>query len=288
LDQSISFNSDGLKLSGVLSKPDILAEGELRPAIILLHGFGVSKNMADYIRCSDLLMELGYICLRFDFRGCGDSEGQPARVICLEQVDDIRNAVTYIMGQPSVDTNKIGVLGHSFGAAVAVYAGGIDKRISGVISSCGWGNGETKFQQQHSSPKAWARFENMLMEGKRHFEESGNSLMFDRWDIVPIPQSLRGNLTGDVIMSFPYETVQSMFDFRANDVVGLIAPRPLLLLHASNDSVTPTEQSIDLFNHAGQPTDLVLLSDMDHFPLEKSDSRARHILKDWLDRYLPV
>src|SRR5438445_10074897 len=47
--------------------------------------------------------------------------------------------------------------------------------------------------------------------------------------------------------------VESMYAFRANDVVGKIAPRPLLLLHPANDTVTPTEQSVDLFALAGQP-----------------------------------
>ena len=49
-----------------------------------------------------------------------------------------------------------------------------------------------------------------------------------------------------------------MFDFRADDVVGNIAPRPLLLIHAAKDSVTPTEQSIEMFKRAGQPTELHL------------------------------
>ena len=112
--------------------------------------------------------------------------------------------------------------------------------------------------------------------------------MFNRWDIVPIPEHLRVNLTGKVHMEFPYVTVQSMVDFRANNVVADISPRPLLLLHAADDSVTPTEQSVELFQHAGQPADLVLLAGIDHFPLAESNSRARKILKDWLDHYMPA
>jgi alpha-beta hydrolase superfamily lysophospholipase len=56
-----------------------------------------------------------------------------------------------------------------------------------------------------------------------------------------------------------------MYDFRADDVVGKIAPQPLLLLHSSTDSVTPTEQSIEMFKRAGTPTDLHLFADTDHF-----------------------
>ena len=61
-------------------------------------------------------------------------------------------------------------------------------------------------------------------------------------------------LAPNSVEMFPAETAQSMFDFRAEEVVGNIAPRPLLLIHAAKDSVTPTEQSIEMFKRAGQPS----------------------------------
>ena len=112
--------------------------------------------------------------------------------------------------------------------------------------------------------------------------------MVPRWNIVPIPDHLRKNLAADSVMSFPVETAQSMFDFVANNVVGQIAPRPIMLFHSANDSVTPTEQSLDIFRNAGQPTELYLLSDIDHFPFSEENPRARAVLKTWLDKYLPA
>jgi dipeptidyl aminopeptidase/acylaminoacyl peptidase len=79
-----------------------------------------------------------------------------------------------------------------------------------------------------------------------------------------------------------------MYDFRADDVVGGMAGRPLLLLHSSVDSVTPTEQSVELFKRAGQPTDLHLFSETDHFMFAESNTRVRTVLFDWLARYFPV
>jgi alpha-beta hydrolase superfamily lysophospholipase len=82
--------------------------------------------------------------------------------------------------------------------------------------------------------------------------------------------------------------VQSMYTFKANDVVGKISPRPLLLLHPANDSVTPTEQSIDLFRHAGQPTDLHLVAGVDHFVLSERNTLVITLVRNWLDKYFPV
>jgi hypothetical protein len=87
---------------------------------------------------------------------------------------------------------------------------------------------------------------------------------------------------------FAAETAQSMYDFRAEDVVGRIAPRPLLLLHSATDSVTPIEQSIGLFAHAGQPTELHLFADTDHFMFAESNTRVRRIVQDWLANYFAV
>ena len=79
-----------------------------------------------------------------------------------------------------------------------------------------------------------------------------------------------------------------MFDFKAGEVVGNIAPRPLLLLHAARDSVCPTQQSIELFQRARPPAELHLLADVDHFLFAEGNRRVRELFKGWLDRFLPV
>ena len=283
----VSFDFDGLALAGIVHVPDDLAPGERRPAFLVMHGFGTSKDGSTPEILVDMLADWGYVALRFDYRSCGESEGERGHILCLDQVADTSNAVTYMAGRDDVDAARIAVIGHSFGAAVAVYAGGVDPRIAAVISSCGWGDGARKFRGQHPGP-AWERFEKLLADGKRHKAENGESLMASRWDIVPIPEHLRGFMPAGAIMEFPVETAQSMYDFVADDVVGAVAPRPLLLFHAADDSVTPTEQSLELFKRAGQPTDLVLLSDVDHFPFSVDSARTRNTVRAWLDAYFPV
>jgi alpha-beta hydrolase superfamily lysophospholipase len=128
----------------------------------------------------------------------------------------------------------------------------------------------------------------MLAEGKRRREKGEPPLMVPRYDIVPIPEHMRGHLAPGSIMEFPAETAQSMFEFRADDVVGRMAPRPLLLLHSSVDSVTPTEQSVELFKRAGQPCDLHLFAETDHFMFAEENTRVRTVVFDWLEKYFPA
>jgi len=295
-EEIVSIPSAGLRLHGAIGVPEGMRAGERCAAFLVLHGFGSNSESPGVREPTRVLSRLGYVTLRFDMRGCGKSEGEFGRVICLEQVEDLGNALTFLAGHAAVDPDRIGVIGSSFGGAVAVYAGGINPRIAAVISNGGWGHGERKFRGQHSTAEAWAKFTNMLAEGRAHRTRTGKSLMVPRGDIVPIPAHVRENLdrqnvqmlSANSVEMFPAETAQSMFDFRAEDVVGKIAPRPLLLIHAANDSVTPTEQSIEMFKRAGQPAELHLFSGLDHFLFNENSERVWNVLRHWLGAYFPV
>ena len=288
MEEFVTFQSDGLKLTGVLHKPENLKAGEKRPAIIVLHGFGSNKSSQNCTWPAEEFAKWGYITLRFDMRSCGDSEGEPNHINCLEQVEDTKNAITFVQGINEVDPDRIGLIGSSFGAAVCVYTAGVDERVSATISSGGWGDGERKFRGQHIDKEAWEKFTGMMKQGREHREQTGQPLMVPRYDIVPIPEHLRKNLAAGSVMMFPADTAISMYEFVADNVVANISPRPLLLLHSSEDSVTPTEQSIELFKRAGQPTDLHLIANVDHFMFGEQNPRVISILKDWLDKYFPV
>jgi hypothetical protein len=286
MELKLSFSSDGLKLSAVLHVPEMRRPSERLPAFIVLHGFVGSKDESHAEIQARMLEQMGYVALRFDFRCCGESEGERAQVRCFDQVADTKNALTFLAGREEVDPARIGVIGHSFGAAVAVYTAGIDSRVACVISSCGWGDGERKFRGQHPTPEAWARFTGLLGEGRKQKAETGKSKWISRFDAVPIPEHLRKNLSPKAIMEIPVETAWSMYNFRAEDVVADIAPRPILFLHTANDTITPTEQSIRMFERANQPAELVLITGTSHFPLAEKDApRTKAIIKGWLEKF---
>ncbi len=288
METSVTFISDGLKISATISLPDGVAAAEKRPAFLVLHGFGSTQNAGNVKTPCAMLTKLGYVTLRFDMRGCGDSEGEKGRLICLEQVEDTKNALTFLAGHANVEAARIGVIGSSFGAAVAVYTAGVDKRVAACISASGWGNGETKFKAQHGGPGEYEGFLKMLAKGREHKARTGLSLWVDRYAIVPIPAHLRVHVVERSIVQFPAETAQSMFDFRAEDVIAGIAPRPCLLLHSAVDTVTPTRQSIDMFAKAGSPTELHLFSGTDHFMLAVHNVRVHATVQAWLKAFFPV
>jgi len=288
LEETIRLTSNGHNLVGVVCYPDDFERGQHRPGMLVLHGFGSNKNAENVLGPCAEFAAMGYITLRFDMQGCGDSEGPRGHLICLDQVQNTLDAWSFLNEHAGVAQGQVGIIGSSFGAAVALYAGAINSRVSLVISSGGWGHGERKFKGQHTSPEAWSKFTQMLANGKAHFSKTGQSLMVPRMEIVPIPPGLKRQIVPGSLQEFTHETAQSMFDFRAEEVIHQLAPRPLLLLHSSVDSVTPTEQSLELFKRAGKPTDLHFFGDTDHFMLAEGNRRVWNVVKDWMAQYLPI
>lgn len=285
MDERITFDWDGIEIAGILDIPEG-ANGPI-PAFIVLHGFGANKDSGSVPAMAKLLTTRGYASLRLDMPGVGESGGVVGKLVCLEQVAVARRGIDYLETRPEIDSARIGVAGASFGAAVSIYTGGADERVAAVLSSGGWGNGARKAKLQHPPPEAYDKFITMVEEGRKKVA-AGETMMVPRYDIVPIPEHLRSNLDITSLMEFHVETAIGIFDFRPEDMVGKISPRPLLLLHPTNDSVTPSSETMELFACAGENTDVHLLADVDHFMFSEDNIRVTHVIGDWLDKFFPL
>ncbi|MGZ5853835.1 MAG: alpha/beta hydrolase [Xanthobacteraceae bacterium] len=285
MEQPVTFPSDGLTLTGKLSVP---AGGAARKAaIIVMHGFGGHHDGPQQRWSVKSYNDLGYATLRFDFRGCGASEGVRGRVIPYEQVADARAAVDYLASRDDIDPKRIALSGTSYGAAVAVYAAGTDPRVAGVIAQGGWANGERMFRFIHASPQAWQKFSDLVARGRAR-SLSEPPVMAHRFDIIPVPERLRGNIAPPSIMEFPADTAIGTLEFNPGDVAARIAPRPLLIMHSAQDEVIAADGSFDLFRCAGYHGDLHIIGGVDHFMFGEDDRRVGDIIANWLRKYFPA
>ena len=287
MQENLSIPSNGILLSAILHYPSNYVEGQKYPCIIVLHGFGSNKDGANVRVPCALYNKLGYFALRFDMQSCGESGGALGMVLCEDQVKNTKDVITYVQTRSEIHAEKIALSGSSFGAAVAIYTGGDDPRVGAVISAGGWGNGDRKLQGQHPGKEAWQKFTDMLAAGKAYRKEHSKPMMVSRFDIVPIPLHLRQGLPSNSVMDFSVDTAQSIFDFMPEKKLAQLAPRPLLLLHAAIDSVTPTSESSEMFKLAKKPTELHLFDDVEHFMMGESDPRGEGVITQWLAKYFP-
>jgi len=283
MEQSVTFESGGATLQGVLHLPSD-AKGA-RAAILSCHGFGGSSRGAGHPQLARALERAGYAVLRFDFRGCGESGGERGRIICEEEVEDVRNAVTFLQSRPAVDADRVGLIGTSLGGAVVIYAAAVDARIKVCAATGAVANGGRLFKIQYPDEANYRAFLARLDDAKRQRKTTGRSVMIDRYDIVNIPENRRAGMPPGAIMSFPAETAISMLEFSPDEVVGRICPRPLLLIHPRDDDVVPKSESEYLASRAGQPCELHILESSEHFGSD--NPQLKRIVIDWLRRYLP-
>lgn len=108
------------------SVPAILAlpraVGESVPAVLLLHGFGADKHEVGgmYDGLAAWLAAHGIGSLRIDFSGSGDSPAAFADLTVQNQIEDALKALDYLRSYRGVDSRRLGVLGFSLGAAIAI------------------------------------------------------------------------------------------------------------------------------------------------------------------------
>ena len=79
------------------------------------------------LAASSALVEKSIIAFMFNFRGVGGSQGSYGDGIAEQ--DDVTAAISWLISQPAVDSNRVGLLGYSFGAAVALPVACADDRV---------------------------------------------------------------------------------------------------------------------------------------------------------------
>ncbi|KAF2241673.1 alpha/beta-hydrolase [Trematosphaeria pertusa] len=133
--ENVSFLSRNLKLAAHLYHPGPNSPNRSGAAIVICHPWTSIKEQspANY---ACVLSAAGFICLAYDAAYQGESEGLPRSLEdSYHRVEDIKSAVTYLIGRKDVDSNKIGVLGICASGGYAPFAAQTDLRIRAVATS---------------------------------------------------------------------------------------------------------------------------------------------------------
>ncbi|MDX1418298.1 MAG: prolyl oligopeptidase family serine peptidase, partial [Candidatus Promineifilaceae bacterium] len=203
-----------------------LARGsDPKPTALILHGVpGIEKNYDLALT----LREQGWNSLIFHFRGSWGSSGSYS---ISTQPADTYAAIDHLdSGKYSeVDREKLFLIGHSLGGWAAVIAGACDDRVQGVA-----------VYGAISDPRA---------------------LTFSRKTIA---DDFVRYLSGIDPHTFAQEWSGLGEDHVPLIQVGMISPRPILIIHAERDKMVPFSQSEALFGYAREPKELCSHPDANH------------------------
>lgn len=114
------FNANGYQLAGTLHLPDLPKP----PVVVGCHGLFADRNSPKQVSLARACNDQGIAYLRFDHRGCGQSQGVFHEVTSLPaRCKDLGQAVAAMQCHPLVG-DLVALFGSSFGGTVALaYAG---------------------------------------------------------------------------------------------------------------------------------------------------------------------
>jgi len=119
--QWVTMENNGQLIFGVLHRPQLV---ENPPIVVMLHGFASSKHGSNrcYVTFAENLSKVGIATFRFDFRGCGDSEGTLSDVTLEDFISDSMTVLENLSGIDGIDASRIAIFGASLGGSIALLS----------------------------------------------------------------------------------------------------------------------------------------------------------------------
>ena len=292
---NIDFDANGVRLHGWLYRP---THGGPRPLVVMAHGFSAVKEMGldDY---AETFCAAGLAVLVYDNRNLGASEGLPRQEIDpIAQRRDYSHAITFARSLPDIDPHRIGVWGTSYTGGLVIIAAALDRRIKCVVSQVPYLHGLASMDLV------------MPLEGRRDFEQmletercalaagkapTLTTVCIDD-EAKPVNSATRlswayfNHYVAAGRATWPNAvTVRSLelrLDYDALGAISRVAPTPLLMIVASEDSITPTSIALAAFAMAHEPKQLVLIAGHHYRPYIEAFAQTSRAACDWFVKHL--
>ncbi|MBP1155626.1 MULTISPECIES: alpha/beta fold hydrolase [unclassified Paenibacillus] len=142
MEHHITIRSGEQELAATLHYPEsgngenkIRKGNERFPIIIIAHGFVGSRIGVDrlFVLAAREYARNGYMVLRYDYGGCGESTGDYGSGGLDVMIDQTRSVLDYALDIDCVDPQRVILLGHSLGGAVSILTAARDKRVKTLV-----------------------------------------------------------------------------------------------------------------------------------------------------------
>lgn len=285
--QETSFFSSGYRLSAKLYLPDSYREGQKLPCIIPNSGYmGLNEIYpALYARA---LTKKGYAAFGFDYRGFLENEG-PAGVCKLEeQVEDIRNAVTFVKTLPQVDADRIGLIGWGMAAALVMGAAVKEPDVKAAAGLNGFYNAR-KWLKSVYRYADYVALENTIAQERTRFVTEGTRRFDNPFVYYPLDPDTDTVVKDHLYVVKGYgqeislEFGQSLLDFNAEEFADKL-DIPVFVGHGKDNLLHPLSGSVDFYELVHSKKELYII-DGKHNDFMFDDHAVFQQLVDKLDDF---
>lgn len=288
--EEVTFLSCGLKIAATWRFPDEMS-GPI-PAVVQGPGWLGLRSGKLYVRYHEALTAAGVGVFIIDYRGFGESEGDPEILSFEDQVEDLRNAVTYLTTRDDVDSDSIGVFGSGgSGASNAIVLAARDPRVKVVVSQVPIADAVDWLKRMRSE-HVWATFLEDVEEDQRTMVITGESRLIDpREDLTPpTPERRTTTIKADVDRKVGRRVrlscVPEILRYRPIDAANGLRT-PLLLIAVEGDTMTPADHAEAMFEVAAGPKEFILQRHTTHYAAydQYGDEVIPRIVH-WVTRYV--
>ena len=297
----VEFFCRGCRLEGRLYLPESLFPWDENdtptlPGIVIALGYTYTQDllvpeMARQLAAGDRAV------LIFDYRGFGSSAGDSEAVRPWDQVEDLRAAVSYLLGRDEVDTDRLSVLGLSLGGSHAVTVAAIDPRVAAAVAISPAGDA-ARLMRGTRDDAEWNEWLARIDADRIARAQGRPGETVDAWEIIR-PDPASREFLDQLYSEYPHlacqlllETAAALLGYSPEGHAGEIEGRPVLLIHGANDALVPPSESQALLAAIGDSARLEMISEMAHFDwANPADPRFEQVvatINDWLVEILPT
>ncbi len=168
--RDVTLSVRGMRLSGVLHLPDRKSP----PCVIVSHGLLSSKDSEKYIELGARLSRDGLAVVRFDFLGCGESEGKLEDSTITGRLEALGTAIDFVRSELTL-SNTIGLMGSSLGGYLSLFKAAQEADVTAVVT---WA---TPYRFSRPAPEA----EGLPSVGEAFYDDLKN------YDLVSVLHNIR-------------------------------------------------------------------------------------------------
>ena len=275
-DENIRIPALGFSLAGTISKPQASPEKHL-PVIVLVGGAApldrdeTMNGIPIFGQLANALADAGFLVLRYDKRGLGQSGGRPEGAGLGEYASDVRAVVDYLEDREDVDDDRIVVLGHGEGGWIALQAASRTKEIAAVILANvpGTNGAALVLEQQRASLDRLSLTEEEK-QNKINLQEKIHTAVVSKGSWEGIEPKLRQQAETPWFRSF--------LRFQPSKVIEGVR-QAILILHGTRDDKISSDHADQLSKFARArkrrvAVDIVRIQGMNHFLVTEKNGRG--------------
>ncbi|HUP38677.1 MAG TPA: alpha/beta fold hydrolase [Vicinamibacterales bacterium] len=278
-DEEVSVPANGFSLAATVSKPLAVAgpasaaapgrkPAPVRlPAVVLVSGAGPSDRdefvagIPIFAQLANALADAGYLVVRYDERGAGQSGGRQESATIDEFAVDTRAVVTYLAKRKDVDPKRVSLVGYGEGGWIALVVAARDEKIAAValLATPSSPGTELVLEQQR-----------LMFEGNSTSPAVQQSAIEQQKKILEAVVSGKGweNFNADMRQRVDTPLYRSFLMFEPAQAIVKVR-QPMLVMHPVLDREVPAYHGEQLAQLArsrprSKPTEFVQLAGVNH------------------------